>query len=255
MEKGIGKEKNIPTLILAGASIDDVFAITIFSTFLGMYGGGRVNIGLKILSIPLSIILGILIGVVVGIVLVKVFRKYQIRDTKKVLYIIGSAILITTFETIIKSKVEIAGLLGVMAIGFIIFEKTPEIGERMSSKLNKIWVFAEVILFVLVGAQVNVDLALDAGGKGILLILIGLIGRSIGVILSLIGTNLNIKEKLFCIIAYTPKATVQAAIGAVPLSMGVQSGDLILSLAVMSIILTAPLGAIAIKASGNKLLE
>lgn len=255
MEKGIGKEKNIPTLILAGASIDDVFAITIFSAFLGMYGGGRINIGTKILSIPVSIILGIVIGGIIGIVLVHVFKKYKIRDTKKVLYILSLAILLTTLETMIKSKIEIAGLLGVMAIGFTIFEKMPKVGNRMATELNKVWVFAEILLFVLVGAQVNVALALDAGLKGILLIAIGLIGRSIGVILSIAGTELNMKEKLFCILAYIPKATVQAAIGAIPLSMGVESGDLILSLAVLSIIITAPLGAIAIKVTGERLLQ
>lgn len=255
MEKGTGKAKNIPTLILAGASVDDVFAITIFSIFMGMYGGGRINIGMKILSIPVSIILGTIIGGVIGVILVKIFKKYHIRDTKKMLYILGLAILLTTLETMIKSKIEIAGLLGVMAIGFVIFEKLPDVGGRMATKFNKVWVFAEILLFVLVGAQVNVALALDAGFKGILLIAIGLIGRSMGVILSLIGTELNIKEKLFCVLAYTPKATVQAAIGAIPLSMGVESGDLILSLAVLSIIITAPLGAIAIKVSGPRLLE
>lgn len=255
IERGIGKEKNIPTLILAGASIDDVFAITIFSTFLGMYSGNKINIGLKILGIPLSIILGILAGVLIGIVLVEIFKKYKIRDTKKLLYILGSAILLTTFEEVLKTKIEVAALLGVMAIGFIILERMPDLGNKMGSKLNKVWVFAEILLFVLVGAQVNIALAIDAGTKGILLIGIGLIGRSIGVILSLIGTNLNPKEKLFAILAYIPKATVQAAIGGIPLAMGVEAGDLILSLAVLSIIITAPLGAIAIKVSGDRLLE
>lgn len=255
MEKGIGKAKNVPTLIMAGASIDDVFAITIFSAFMGMYGGGHVNIAAKILSIPLSILLGIIAGAIIGMVLIKMFKKYHIRDTSKMLAILGSAILLTTFETIVKSKVEIAGLLGVMTIGFIIFEKMPHVGERMALKFDKVWVFAEILLFVLVGAEVNVALALNAGGKGILLVLMGLVARSIGVILSLAGTELNRKEKLFCVFAYIPKATVQAAIGAIPLSMGVESGDLILSLAVLSIIITAPLGAIAIKASGHKLLE
>lgn len=255
MDKGIGKEKNIPTLILAGASIDDVFAITIFTAFLRMYSGGSVNVVAKIFSIPLSIILGVVIGGIIGIILTRIFTKYHIRDTEKTLYILGSAILLTTFETLIKSRIEIAGLLGVMAIGFVIFEKMPKVGWRIASKFNKVWVFAEILLFVLVGAQVNVVLALNAGLKGILLILLGLIARSIGVLLSLIGSELNMKEKLFCIFAYIPKATVQAAIGAIPLSMGVESGDLILSLAVLSIIITAPLGAIAIKVSGTRLLE
>ncbi|MDR7855120.1 cation:proton antiporter [Tissierella sp.] len=255
MERGLGEKKGIPTLILAGASIDDVFAITIFSTFLGIYSGSEINIGIRLLSIPVSIVLGILIGVVIGIFLVKLFKKYSIRDTKKVLYIIGSGILLTTFENIIKSKIEIAGLLGVMAIGFIILETIPHVGKRIAVKLNKIWVFAEILLFVLVGAQVNVGLALDSGSKGILLIAIGLIARSIGVALSLLKTNLNMKERLFCIIAYIPKATVQAAIGAIPLSLGVESGDLILSIAVLSIVITAPIGAIGINLSGEKLLS
>lgn len=255
MEKGIGKEKNIPTLILAGASIDDVFAITIFTSFLGMYSVGNVNIVTKLFSIPLSIILGIVAGLIIGLILIKIFKKYHIRDTEKTLYVLGSAILLTSFETIIKSKLEIAGLIGVMAIGFIIYEKMHKVGWRIAAKFYKVWVFAEILLFVLVGAQVNLALAFDTGLKGILLIFIGLIARSIGVILSLIGTNLNMKEKLFCIFAYIPKATVQAAIGAVPLAMGVESGELILSLAVLSIIITAPLGAIAIKSTGHKLLK
>ncbi|WP_353095957.1 cation:proton antiporter [Tissierella praeacuta] len=255
MERGLGEEKGIPTLILAGASIDDVFAITIFSTFLGVYSGSKINIGMRILSIPISIILGILAGLVIGIFLIKIFKKYSIRDTKKVLYIISAGILLTAFEDLIKSKIEIAGLLGVMAIGFIILETMPDVGKGMAEKLNKIWVFAEILLFVLVGAQVNIWLALNTGFKGILLIAIGLFARSIGVILSLLKTNLSMKEKIFCIIAYIPKATVQAAIGAIPLSLGVESGDLILSIAVLSIVLTAPLGAIGISLSGEKLLS
>lgn len=255
MDRGIGKEKNIPTLILAGASIDDVFAITIFSAFLGMYGGGNINIGTKILSIPLSIILGIIAGAIIGWVLIQIFNKYAIGNTQKMLFVLSSAILLTTFETIIESRIEIAGLLGVMAIGFIIFEKMPKVGKELSASFNQVWIFAEVLLFVLVGAQVNIALALDAGVQGILLITIGLLARSLGVVLSLLGTELNRKERLFSVIAYLPKATVQAAIGGIPLAMGVESGDLILSLAVLSIVLTAPLGAIAIKATGDRLLD
>lgn len=254
MDRGIGKEKNIPTLILAGASIDDVFAITIFSAFLGMYGGGNINISVKILSIPVTIILGVVAGVIIGSVLIKIFNKYSIGTTKKMLFVLSSAILLTTFETMIKSTIEIAGLLGVMAIGFIIFEKIPQVGKELSASFNQVWIFAEVLLFVLVGAQVNIALALDAGIQGILLITIGLLARSVGVMLSLLGTELNRKERLFSIIAYLPKATVQAAIGGIPFTMGVESGDLILSLAVLSIVLTAPLGAIAIKATGDRLL-
>lgn len=254
MDRGLGKEKNIPTLILAGASIDDVFAITIFSAFLGIYGGGEINIGLKILSIPLSIALGILSGILIGWILIKVFQRYEISSTQRMLIVLSSAVLLTTFEAIVESKVELAGLLGVMAIGFILFEKMPKLGANLSSKFNEVWVFAQILLFVLVGAQVNVRLALEAGLLGILIIGIGLLARSLGVLISLIGTDLNRKERLFSVIAYLPKATVQAAIGAIPLSMGVESGDLILSLAVLSIVLTAPLGAIAIKMTGSKFL-
>lgn len=254
MDRGLGKEKNIPTLILAGASIDDVFAITLFSAFLGIYGGGEINLGLKILSIPLSILLGVLLGVVIGWFLIKLFQHYKIPSTQRMLLVLSAAILLTSFERLIESKVEIAGLLGVMAIGFILFEKMPKLGTDLSAKFNEVWVFAQVLLFVLVGAQVNVRLALKAGALGVLMVGLGLLARSMGVLLSLVGTNLNRRERLFSVIAYLPKATVQAAIGALPLSMGVESGDLILSLAVLSIVLTAPLGAIAIKLTGDKFL-
>ena len=254
-EKGIGTNKGIPTLILASASIDDVFAITIFTTFLGLYSGSHVNIGVQLLNIPISIILGIVLGLLLGILLVYLFKKYHIRDTKKVLLILGSAILLTTLENSLKNKVEIASLLGVMTVGFIILERLPDAAKRLAVKFNKIWLFAELLLFVLVGAQVNINVALGAGLQGIIVILIGLIGRSIGVVISTLGTNLNWKERLFCVIAYIPKATVQAAIGAIPLSVGVASGEVILAIAVLSIVLTAPLGAIAIKTSSKRLLE
>jgi NhaP-type Na+/H+ or K+/H+ antiporter len=255
IEKRIGTNKGIPTLILAGASIDDVFAITIFSTFLGLYSGSHVNIAVKLLGIPVSIILGIAAGALIGFIMVWTFKKYHIRDTKKVLLIVGAAILLNALENLLKSKVEIAGLLGVMTIAFIILEKMPNVGKRLALKLNKIWVFAEILLFVLVGAQVNISVALNAGAMGIVIIFIGLLGRSIGVIISVLGTNLNWKERIFCVISYIPKATVQAAMGAVPLALGVASGDVILAVAVLSILVTAPLGAIAINASATRLLK
>ncbi len=254
MENNIGTKKGIPTLILAGASIDDVFAITIFSAFLGFYSGSHINIGIQLLSIPVSILLGIIAGIIIGLILIKVFKRYHIRDTKKVLLILGFSILINELEGVLKSKLDIASLLGVMTIGFVIMEKSPDIGKRLSNKYNKIWVLAEILLFVLVGAQVDVNVALKAGGTGIIIILIGLIGRSIGVMISLLGTNYNWKERLFCIIAYVPKATVQAAMGAVPLSLGVESGNIILAIAVLSILITAPLGAIGIHYLSEKLL-
>ncbi|WP_053957725.1 cation:proton antiporter [Inediibacterium massiliense] len=249
-----GYDKGIPTLILAGASIDDVFAITLFSTFLGLYGGKNINIFSKIFEIPISILLGILLGFIAGIVMVFLFNKFHIRDTKKVLILIGVAILMTSLEDVLKGIIPIASLLGVMTIGFVILEKYSNVGKRLSQKLNKIWVFAELLLFILVGAQVNIHVALHFGLIGFVIIFIGLIARSIGVFISIKGTNLILKEKLFCIIAYVPKATVQAAIGAVPLSAGVDSGEVILAIAVLAIIITAPLGALGVKLAGEKWL-
>lgn len=251
----LGTNKNIPTLILAGASLDDIFAITIFSTFLGLYSGNHMNIGIQLAGIPISIILGILSGAIIGYILVVVFKKYHIRDTKKVMVIMGVAILLTSLEDLLEGTVEIAALLGVMTIGFIILELRPKVAHRLSAKFNKIWVLAEIILFVLVGAEVNTALAIDAGFVGIAIIATGLIARSVGTWISVMGTDLNWKERIFCVISYTPKATVQAAIGAVPLSYGVASGDLILAMAVLSIIITAPLGAIAMQFSSTRLLE
>ena len=254
-EKQIGTDKQIPTLILASASIDDVFAITIFSTFMGLYGGLQINIGLKLTQIPLSIISGILIGVVIALIIVKLFQKMEIRDTKKVLIILGAAALLTLVEAALKKHFAIAGLLGVMAIGFILLEKAPERARRLAHKYSKIWVFAEILLFVLVGAQVNITVALKSGMIGLAIIGLGLVGRSLGVVLSTIGSNLNWKERFFCILAYLPKATVQAAIGAIPLSLGVTSGETILAIAVLSIIVTAPIGAIGIKTGARYLLH
>jgi NhaP-type Na+/H+ or K+/H+ antiporter len=253
-QKGIGTNKGIPTLILASASIDDVFAITIFTAFLGLYSGNQINIGVQLLNIPISIVLGIGVGIIAGLLLVRIFTNFRMRDTKKVLYILAISILLTAIETALKSKIEIAGLLGVMTIGFIILERKPEIAKRLSMKFDKIWLFAEILLFVLVAAQVNISVALKAGGKGFIIIIIGLLGRSLGVWLSTMGTKLNNNERLFCIISYIPKATVQAAIGAIPLSLGVESGETMLAIAVLSILLTAPLGAVAIKAFGKRLL-
>ena len=255
IENNIGTEKGIPTLILAGASIDDVFAITMFSAFLGLYSGNHINIGTQLLNIPISIILGIIIGLITGFLLIRIFNRYHMRDTKKVLLILAFSILLNGLESVLKTKLQIASLLGVMTIGFIIIEKLPDVGEILSRKFNRIWVFAEILLFVLVGAQVNINIAVNAGKIGAIIILIGLIGRSIGVMISLLGTDYNWKERLFCVIAYIPKATVQAAMGAVPLSLGVESGDIILAISVLSILITAPLGAIGINVFAKSLLD
>ena len=254
-QNGLGTNKGVPTLILAGASIDDVFAITIFSTFLGLYSGIHVNIGIKLLNIPVSIILGIVLGAITGYILVYIFKTYHIRDTKKILIILGLAILLTGIENALKNKIEIAGLLGVMTIGFILLEKSPLAAASLAARFNKIWILAEILLFVLVGAQVNINVALDAGLKGLLILAGGILARSMGVIVSTLGTNLNWKERLFCVISYIPKATVQAAIGAIPLSLGVKSGQQILAIAVLSILITAPLGALGIKLTAAKLLS
>lgn len=254
ISRGKGEKKGIPTIILAGASIDDVFAITIFSTFLGLYGGKNVNIAMKLLGIPISILIGIAIGATVGIILTAIFKKYRMRDTKKTLTLIAAAILLVGVEDILKTIVPIASLLGVMTIGFVLLERNSKVANKMSIKLNKVWVIAEILLFVLVGAQVNIHVAVTSGVLGLIIITLGLVARSLGVLASLIGTNLNLKERLFCVISYIPKATVQAAMGAVPLAAGVKSGEVILAIAVLSIIVTAPLGAIGIKIAGEKLL-
>lgn len=216
IEKGVGTDKRIPTLILAGASIDDVFAITIFTAFLGLYSGININIGMELLNIPISIFLGVLCGIVLGFILVKLFKRSNIIDTRKGLLILSTSILLTELENILKSKIEIASLLGVMTMGFVIAEKIPKVGRKMSVTFNRIWIFAEILLFVLVGAEVNIYVAINAGKIGAIILFIGLLGRSIGVMISLLGTNLNWKERMFCVISYMPKATVQAAIGGFP---------------------------------------
>lgn len=252
INKGKGKENGVPTIILAASSIDDVFAITIFSTFLGLYGGSNISISGKLLSIPISILLGGGIGILIALLLIGIFKKFHLRDTEKTLIILASGMLLTSLEDIFKNIVPIASLLGVMVVGFVLLDKYPKVANRISEKFNKVWVFAEILLFVLVGAQVDIKVIVHSGLLGLLVLFIGLVARSIGVYISLIGSNLNLKEKIFCIISFMPKATVQAAMGAVPLASGVASGNLILAIAVLSIIVTAPLGAVGIKYFGDK---
>ncbi len=253
--RGIGSDKGIPTLILAGASADDIFAITIFTAFLGLYAGEKASIAAGVLNAGISVVSGIILGLIIGFIFVKFFSKYHIRDTKKVLIILGSAILMTALEDLIKGSFAVSSLLGIMTVGFILIEKLPKASERIAVKFGKIWILAEILLFVLVGAKVNIDVIFDAGLAGLIIILAGLVIRSAGVLLSIMKCNLNVKEKAFCVIAYIPKATVQAAIGAVPLAMGVKGGELILAMAVLSIIITAPIGAIGIRIGAKKLLH
>ncbi|HPE70409.1 MAG TPA: cation:proton antiporter [Thermotogota bacterium] len=255
IERGRGRKKGIPTLVLTGASIDDVVAITLFSSFLGFSGGAKVHFFFQVVSIPVSIGLGLLLGALVGFLLRFLFQKYHMRDTKKALLILSFAILMTWGEEVVKPFLPVASLLGVMAVGYFLREKQSKVADRLSTKFQKIWVLAEILLFVLVGAQVNVRVALESGGIGLLMIALGLAARSAGVLLSLKKTALNLRERLFCVVAYIPKATVQAAIGGIPLAMGVASGEVILAIAVLSILVTAPLGAVGIKAAGNHWLS
>ena len=247
-ERGFMSGNKVPTIILAGASIDDVTAITFFTSFLGMAVGQKINLGYQILNIPISIILGVILGGVVGFILVKLFEKYMIRDSKKMLIVLSIAIVFNQIEEILKNEfnIKIATLLGVMTIGYLILEKLPEVGKKLSGKFNSLWVFAELILFVMVGAVVNITLVKSSFFIAVLAISIGLILRGLGVYVSLLKTKLTIKERMFVVASFVPKATVQAAIGGVPLAMGLPSGEMILAVAVISIIVTAPLGAITI---------
>lgn len=255
MDRGRGVKNGIPTLILGASSVDDVFVIVLFSVFLGMYGGNEAHLAAKLAEIPLSIVLGIIVGLIPGYLLYHLFQKYDWRPPKRTLFVLGVAILLTRLEKACEPWVPVASLLGVMAIGFIILEKSEAVAHIISQKLKKLWVFAELLLFVLVGAQVNVHVAWKAGLAGTSVVLVGLVFRSVGTYLSLLGTPFDWKEKLFCVVAYVPKATVQAAIGAVPLAAGVASGEVILAVAVLSIVLTAPLGAIGIMIFGERILD
>ena len=225
MDRGRGTRKGIPTLILGASSVDDVFVIVLFTIFLGMYGVGEVHILAKLAQIPVSIVLGIAVGLVPGFVLLKLFQAYDWRPPKRTIVVLGVAIFLTWLESVTERWVPVASLLGVMAIGFVILEKSEPIAHLISQKLKKLWVFAELLLFVLVGAQVNIHVAWDAGLAGTVVIFTGLAFRSIGTYLSLVGTPLTVKEKLFCVVAYIPKATVQAAIGAVPLAAGIPAAQ------------------------------
>lgn len=255
IKRRMGTGKGIPLIILTGASVDDVVSITIFSIFLGIYGGQQVNYLWVALSVPLQFALGILFGLVIAFALIYLFKHFNIRNTEKTLIILASAILLKNIGDALSSIIPIAALVGVMVIGFVILERMPELGMQLSDKFDKIWIFAEILLFVLVGAQVNIYLAASFALIGLSIILIGLIARSAAVYVSLMGSNLNLREKIFCIIAYIPKATVQAAIGAIPLSMGVASGEIILAIAVIAILFTAPLGAFGVSIYGEKVLK
>ncbi len=255
MDKGRGTEKGIPTLMLASSSLDNAFVIVVFSTVLGMCPAQDINPFVRLLDIPASIVLGVGTGIAAGFLLDYLFKKHRPRHTKKAMVVIGAGVLLIWLENALRGLLPFSGLLGVMAIGFILLEKSEETAHAVSAKLSKIWVFAEILLFVLVGAQVNVHVAWEAGLGGAALVLIGLAARSATAYVSVSGAGFTKKEKLFCVVSYVPKATVQAAIGAMPLSAGVKGGEVILAVAVLSILITAPLGAVGIDVSGRRFLR
>ena len=254
MESGLGKDKSVPQLIMAGASIDDIFVIVLFYSLANTSSGQSFN-PLALLNVPISIILGTTLGVLSGISFVALFKKIHVRDTIKVLIMFGISFLFVVLEDVTKGFVPFSGLIGVIAFGITILKLYPVLAKRMLSKFGKIWVFAEIVLFVLVGAAVDITVVGTVGLLAIALIGIGLVGRSFGVLASLVKTKLNKKEKAFVTMSYIPKATVQAAIGSIPLALGIASGHTILAIAVLAIFITAPLGALLIDLTNKKLLK
>lgn len=253
IDKKIGIENSIPQLIMAGASVDDIFVIVLFTAFTGLAKGTNLS-AMSLLQIPVSIIMGILIGVVTGILLVNIFKKIHLRDSLKVIIILSISFLLIECENRLENIIPISGLLAIMSMGIIIKAKYEILAVRLSSKYNKLWLAAEIVLFVLVGAIVNINYALQAGIAAIGVVLFAMIFRMIGVYICLLKTRLSAKERFFCMIAYTPKATVQAAIGGIPLSMGLDCGNLVLTVAVLAILITAPFGALGIDSTYEKLL-
>ncbi len=247
MDDGYGTQKRIPQLILAGASCDDVFVIVLFSTFLGMAQGGEATL-MSLSGIPVSIVLGVAVGALVGYALARFFEtayahRLSVRNSTKVVVVLGMAFLLTSIESVL--PLPFSGLLAVMSMACALnMACSPRVAKRLGEKFGKLWIAAEVILFVLVGAAVDIRYTLNAGRMAVAMIALALVFRAIGVWLCLLGTELNRKERLFCVIAYCPKATVQAAIGGVPLAMGLACGPLVLSVAVLAILITAPLGAL-----------
>lgn len=260
MDTGYGTGQSIPQLIMAGASCDDIFVIVLFSAFTGMAQGGGVDLS-KFLNIPISILLGILLGAAIGYLLSLFFEtayahEHLIRNSMKVLVVLGMSFLMIAIETAFKPFVPVSGLLAIMSMACVLRMKSPDtVADRLSDKFGKLWLGAEVLLFVLVGAVVDIRYTLDAGLLAVLVIFLALVVRSVGVALSLAKTSLTIKERLFCVISYLPKATVQAAIGSVPLALGLPCGKIILSVAVLGILITAPLGALGMDLTYHRFLQ
>ena len=254
MDEGYGVKEGIPQLILAGASVDDVYVIVLFSTFIGMMQGEGASV-ISFINIPVSIILGVLIGLIIGFFLAYYFKKVHIRDTSKVLIILSISLLLVVIEDSLNTAISFSALIAIMFIGIGLQKKREVVAKRISVKYGKLWVAAEVFLFVLVGATVNIGYLSKVGVKALILIVGALVFRMFGVFVCLLGTNLKWKERLFAMMAYTPKATVQAAIGGMPLALGFACGDTVLTVAVLAIVLTAPLGAFAIDYTYRKWLS
>ena len=260
MEENYGTEKSIPQMILAGASCDDIFVIVLFTTFIGMCQGGQIQMS-EFAKIPLSILAGVLLGGIAGWFLAQFFetayaRNHYVRNSMKVLIVLGTAFLLAAAEDWLEGVIPVSGLLAVVSMACVLKMKSTEfVSRRLSEKFGKLWLAAEVMLFVLVGAAVDIRYMAQAGLLAVIMIILALIISAVGVWLCLLGTNLNEKERLFSVIAYLPKATVQAAIGSVPLAMGLPCGNIVLSVAVLAIIITAPLGALGMDFTYRRLLE
>lgn len=256
-----GADKDIPAMVMAASSVDDIYVIVVHSVLLGIYAGQQVNVLWQAAGVPLALLLGALVGLLCGVVLYHLFDRFNPRATKRVLAVIAVSILLVRLQHYSAQYVPFAGLVAAMAIGYAILEKREAMAHEISAKLAKIWIFAEIILFSLVGAQVNIGVALSAGLFGAAVLGLGLLARAGGVILCLSGSSLTWWERLFVVVAYSPKATVQAAIGAAPLlamragGMDTAPGEVILAVAVLSIVLTAPTGAWAISALGARVLR
>ena len=253
MGKKYGTNNSIPQLIMAGASVDDVFVIVMFTAFIGLTQGESIS-PVSFVQIPISIVMGMAVGVLIGIIMAVSFKKIHIRDSAKVVILLSVSFLMVAAEASLEGIIPFSGLLAVMSIGVALQKKYVVLADRLSSKFSKLWVAAEVLLFVLVGATVDIKYAVDAGAYAILVIFGVLVFRMTGVFLCMLKTKLSLKERLFCMIAYIPKATVQAAIGSIPLSLGLPCGKIVLTVAVLAILITAPLGAFGVDMTYKKLL-